>query len=140
MKKITTILAAVLMTISLSSFANSSANPLREKNAKDILLTYVEATALGTSDFNNYLFTKDFQYENLANKDKFGKRKYVKFLDSNKGLNYNCNKSYEVLDVAGKTAIAKSTLVFENFTRVDHITLTQTKDGWKISKVVTSYM
>ncbi len=140
MKKITTILAAVLMTISLSSFANSSANPLREKNAKDILLTYVEATALGTSDFNNYLFTKDFQYENLANKDKFGKREYVKFLDSNKGLNYNCNKSYEVLDVAGKTAIAKSTLVFENFTRVDHITLTQTKDGWKISKVVTSYM
>lgn len=139
-KNITTILTAVLMVISLSSYANSIVNPLKEKMAKDILLNYVEATSIGSTAHNTYLFTDDFEYENTANHDKFNKKDYLKFLKENEGITYQCKTTHEMLDQSGNTAVAKSTLVFENFIRVDYITMTQSKDGWKISKIITSYL
>lgn len=138
-RTIATIATAVLMTLSFSSFANSNSNPLKEKDAKEILLTYVEATAVGTIDYNKFLFADDFEYTNTTTEEKFSKKQYLSFLKENKGLQYNCKSNYEILDRTGNTAVAKSTMKFDNFTRVDHITLTNSKDGWKVSKVVTSY-
>lgn len=141
-KVITTIVTAVLMTLSFSSFASTTINPLKVKDAKEILLTYVEAISIGSTDFNKFLFADDFQYENSANSNnkKYGKKEYLEFLKQNKGTIYNCETKSKILDQTGNTAIAKTVLKFENFTRVDHITLTQTKDGWKICKVVSSYL
>jgi len=136
---IATIAAAVLMTLSLSSFASTN-NPLKLKGATEILLTYTEATTIGTTDMNKYLFTADFQYENLANNNKADKKAYLKFLKQNEGLTFDCKTKTEILDQTGNTAIAKTSYAFKDFTRVDHITLTQTKEGWKISKVITSYL
>ncbi|MCI0921733.1 hypothetical protein [Sphingobacterium rhinopitheci] len=138
--KISTIVTALLMTLSLSSFANNYSNPLKAKDAKEILLTYAECTSIGNTDYNNFLFADDFQYENASNNSKSGKREYLKYLKENKGLNYNCVTSSEILDITGKTAIAKSIYKFDTFSRVDYITLAQTKEGWKVSKVITTYL
>lgn len=138
-RTIATIATAVVMTLSFSSYATTTINPLKTKKANEILLTYVEATSIGNLDLNKYLFTEDFQYTNTANKGKYGKKEYLEFLKINKGINYNCTTSYEILDQTSSTAMAKSIMKFENFTRVDHITLEQSTDGWKISKVITSY-
>lgn len=138
--KIATIATALLMTLSLSSFATTNGNPLKAKDAKNILLTYVESTSVGNIDYNKFLFTDDFEYENMANNQKAGKKEYVKFLKENKGLNFNCITTSDILDITGNTAIAKATSKFKDFTRIDHITLAQTKDGWKIARVITSYL
>lgn len=135
---IATIATALLMTLSFS-FAHASNNPLKTKDAKGILITYVESSSVGNTDYNNLLFTADFQYENTANKTKHTKTSYLKFLKENEGIVNNCRTSYEILDATNSIAIAKSTSTFDTFTRVDHITLTNSKDGWKISKVTTSY-
>jgi len=137
---IATIAAAVLMTLSLSSFASTSNSPLKLKGATEILLTYTEATTIGTTDMNNHLFTNDFQYENLANNNKADKKAYLKFLKQNEGLTFDCKTKTEILDQTGNTAIAKTSYAFKDFTRVDHIILTQTTEGWKISKVTSSYL
>lgn len=138
--KITSVVAALLMTLSLSSFANSYSNPLKAKEAKEILLTYAECTSIGNTDYNKFLFAEDFQYENASNNTKSGKRDYLKFLNENKGLNYNCTTTSEILDLTGKTAVAKAIYKFETFSRVDYITLAQTKDGWKVSKVISTFL
>ena len=137
---ILTITAAVLMTLSFSSFANNSIHPLRKIDAKDILLTYAEATSVGNNELSKFLFTNDFEYVNMANGKTSNKATYLKFLNENKNISYNCKTEYEILDSTGTTAVAKTTYKFEHFTRVDHITLTQTKDGWKVNKVITSYL
>lgn len=138
-KTLTTITTAFLMILSLSSFASSAINPLKEMNSRAILMNYVEATTVGSDMYNKYLLADDFEYINTANKNSYSKNAYLKFLKANKGLKFNAETSYEILDETGKTCIAKTTSTFENFTRVDHITLNKTEDGWKVSKVVTTY-
>lgn len=140
MKKIfSTIATTLLMIISLSSFASSKINPLKEMNTKAIMTTYIEAIALGSDMYNKYLFTEDFEYSNTANDHKFNKKQYLKFLKDTKGLKFDCKTDYQILDETGKSCVSKATIKFENFTRVDYITLHKTEDGWKVSEVVTTY-
>src|SRR5690606_23119293 len=98
------------------------------------------ATALGNTEFNEQLFAKDFEYYVAGlTVSKFNKKQYTKFLKQNTGLQYDCKTTYEILDESGSSCIAKATMQFENFTRVDYITLCRKKDSWQVSKVVTTY-
>ncbi|HLT88766.1 MAG TPA: hypothetical protein VKZ57_14340 [Sphingobacterium sp.] len=134
-----TIAAALIMLTSLSSFASEKANPLKDMKSDMILNTYLETVTVGSIDLNKFLFADDFQYRNLNNNDRAGKKEYIKFLKANKGAQYDCKSSYEILSQDGKVCVAKATMAFDNFTRVDYITLNQGKDGWKVSKVETTY-
>ncbi|TDS14977.1 nuclear transport factor 2 family protein [Sphingobacterium paludis] len=138
-KTLTTIAAAIIMISSFSSFAAEKNNPLKNVESAKVIGTYLEATTLGSIELNKFLFADDFQYSNSANDDTFNKGEYTAFLKAHKGVNFDCKTSYEILDQTGKTCMAKATMVFENFTRVDYITLNQEQDSWKVSKVVTTY-
>lgn len=134
-----TIAAVLIMVTSLSSFASENANPLKDVGSDMVIGTYLEAVTVGSIDLNKFLFTDDFQYRNVNNSDRAGKKEYIKFLNANKGTQYDCESSYEILSQDGKVCMAKATMAFDSFTRVDYITLNQGKDGWKVSKVETTY-
>jgi len=134
-----TIAAALIMVTSLSSFASEKANPLKDVESSMILSTYLEAVTVGSIDLNKFLFADDFQYSNVNNNDRASKKEYIKHLKANKGMQYDCESTYEILSQDGKVCMAKATMTFDNFTRVDYITLNQGKDGWKVSKVETTY-
>lgn len=136
---LTTIAAALIMTTSFSSFATEKANPLKNVESDMVLNTYLEATTVGSTAMNKFLFADDFEYRNVNNDDRSNKKQYAKFLKANKGIQFNCESSYEILSQDGKVCMAKATMKFDNFTRVDYITLSQSKDGWKVSKVETTY-
>jgi len=138
-KTLTTIATALIMITSFSSFAAEKANPLKDVESAKVLTTYLEATTLGAVELNKFLFTDDFEHHNSANNATFNKKQYTDFLKANKGVKFACETRYEIMDQSGKACIAKATMKFDNFTRVDHITLIQTNDGWKVSKVVTTY-
>ena len=138
-KTLSTIATAFLMIISLSSFASTDLNPLKNMDTKAVLMTYLEATSLGSTEYNKFLLTDDFEYINTANEGSYNKKEYLDFLKATKGLKFDAQTEYQILDESGKTCIAKATSRFENFERVDHITLNKTEDGWKVSKVVTTY-
>lgn len=138
-RTIATIATLFTLAFSFSSFAKETTNPLKDVNTKKIALTYVEAISLGNIDFNKHLFTADFEYTNAAVNQSSNRSEYLAFLKANKDIKYNCKTTYEILDEAGATSVAKATMKFENFTRVDYITMVQTKEGWKVSKVVTTY-
>ncbi|GGH27207.1 hypothetical protein FAZ19_18795 [Sphingobacterium alkalisoli] len=136
---ISTIVTTFILMTSFSSFAAEKVNPLKDMNAKGVVAAYLDATALGNTQFNEQLFAKDFEYYNTAHDRKYDKKAYTKFLKQNKGLQYNCKTTYQILDECGNSCVAKSTMEFANFTRVDHISLCHTEDGWQVSKVVTTY-
>jgi hypothetical protein len=140
MKKIvTTLAAAFIMISSFSSFAAEKTNPLKDFTSAKIITSYLEATTLGSIAFNKFLFADDFQYRNSVNKVIYNKREYLNFLKTHKGITFNCKTSYEMFDQTGKACVAKATMEFKHFTRVDYITLNQDQDGWKVTKVVTTY-
>lgn len=138
-KTLTTISAALLMIISLSSFAMDKVNPLKNLDSKALVMTYLQTTSLGSTAYHKYLFTDDFEYVNTANEDSYSKKEYLKFLKENKGLKFDAQTQYEILDETGKACIAKAVSYYESFQRIDYITLNKTDDGWKVSKVVTTY-
>lgn len=139
-RTITTIATAIIMIASFSSFAGAATklNPLKDAESAKIVITYLEAITDGNTDLNNFLFAEDFEYKN-GNGHRFNKKKYIAFLQANKDLKYDCTTSYEILDQSGKACVAKATMKFDNFTRVDYITLNHSADGWKVHKVVTTY-
>ncbi|SKB76213.1 Putative lumazine-binding [Sphingobacterium nematocida] len=138
-KSIATIATLFTLAFTFSAFAKETVNPLKDVNAKKIALTYVEAITLGNTEFNKHLFTNDFAYHNSASDQVASRSEYLAFLKANKGLKYNCETTYEILDQAGNTSVAKAIMKFEKFTRVDYITMVQSVDGWKVNKVVTTY-
>src|SRR5690606_38138251 len=134
-----TIAAALIMVTSLSSFASEKANPLKNAESDMVLGIYLEAVTVGSIDLNKFLFADDFQYSNLNNNNRTRKKDYIQFWKANTGAQYDCESSYEILSQDGKVCVANATLAFDNLTRVDDITLNQGTDGWKLSKVETSY-
>ena len=136
---LTTIATALIMVTSFSSFAAEKTNPLKDMESDRIVSTYLEATTVGSTDLNKFLFTNDFEYRNSNNGNRANKKQYLRFLKKNEGNQYNCKTSYQILSQDGKVCVAKTIMTFDNFTRVDYITLHQSKDGWKVSKVETTY-
>lgn len=136
---IKTIVAAFIMITSFSSYAAEKVNPLKDLNSVNIIRTYLEAATAGSITFNKFLFAEDFEYQNTANNVCYNKKTYTNFLKANKGLRFNCETTYEMLDECGKACVAKAVMKFDTFTRVDYITLNHSQDGWKVSKVVTTY-
>ena len=136
---ITTIATLLALVLGFNATAAKAPNPLKAVNAKKIALTYVEAITLGNTEFNKHIFHSDFEYHNVVNDQVSSRSEYLAFLKANKGLKYDCDTTYEILDQAGTTSVAKATMKFRKFTRVDYITMVQSEDGWKVTKVVTTY-
>ena len=134
-----TIATLFIVLTSMSSFAANRSKPLAVNNSKTVLNTYMAASVLGDGQLNKNLLTADFTFTSAANGTTHTKKAYRKFLKGTKGLKYNCTTRYEMLSETEDTAVAKTTMQFEGFTRVDMITLQASEDGWKIAKIVSDY-
>lgn len=136
---IKTIAVLFIALVTTVFYAHADIKPYKELDSKEVIMKYVGASLLGHSDYTKYMFANDFTYSNTANSDVHGKKEYLKFLKDVKSLKLNCTQQLEVLDQMGNTAIGKVTMDFGHFSRVDYITLILSEEGWKISKVVTTY-
>lgn len=138
--KTTLSIVALVLTISLSSFAGNMKriNGISVTHVMDHYLGYL---IQGQGTLDERLFTKDFEMTVYAqtNERKINKKQLVRFLKKTKGLSYDCETSYKILDASPRCTIVKASMSFEHFTRVDYITLCLEKDDWKISKVVSTY-
>lgn len=140
MKKTLTILAiAAFLTASFSSFAVENNSPVRHVISDKIIISYLDIVTVDNMDTHEYIFAADFEYFNTANGGRCYKKQYVDFLKAQQGVKHDCQTSYEILDQGGRICMAKATMKFKTFTRVDYITLTNDTAGWKVSKVVTTY-
>lgn len=135
-----TIAVLFFILTSMSAFAAAPSNNLPLGRSKaEVLNAYIEASTLGNVTWDKNLLAYDFLYINTATGKQFGKAAYSKYLKANQGLKFNCTINYEIINETDEHATAKAIMKFENFTRVDYITLQPTRRGWEISKVVTTY-
>lgn len=133
------IAAALIMLTSFSAFAAEKSSPTSLTNSKTLVHNYMAATTEGQSNFSKADLSDNFSYVNANNADQYGKKAYSRFIKKNKGLNYDCVSSYEILSETAEVCNAKVSMKFANFTRVDFITLEQSATGWKVAKVITTY-
>jgi len=138
-KTLYTIAALFFILTSMSAFATAPNRSVILKSKAEVLNAYISAATLGNATWDKSLLAYDFLYINTATGKEYGRTAYSDFLKANKGLKFNCTISYEIINETDQRATAKAIMKFENFTRVDYITLHPRKRGWEIAKVVTTY-
>ncbi|WP_201288587.1 hypothetical protein [Sphingobacterium composti Ten et al. 2007 non Yoo et al. 2007] len=127
-RNLTTIATVVMMVLSLSSFANGKVNPTTHYTSTAILSNYIDSSVLGKQKFVKEMLADNFEFVNASSNSKSTKNQYSQFLKNTDNLTYNCATSYEILDQSGDVAVAKVTMKFENFTRVDIINMSTSTD------------
>src|SRR5690606_7894862 len=100
--KITSIATALIVMASFCSFAAVKTNPLKDLNSVKMNRIYLEAATAGSIEYKNFLFSDEYQYFNTANNVSHSKRRYLSFLKANRGLKFNCETTYQLLDECGK--------------------------------------
>lgn len=103
---------------------------------------YIDAVSYGKTDNleeiidNRAVFT--IQTGNSARS--YDKKAIISLIKGNQTVQQNCETSFKVLDSDEKHATIKVMYKYETFVRVDNVSMIGNKNGWKITKVSTSFV
>ncbi|MDF2517907.1 MAG: hypothetical protein K0R59_3203 [Sphingobacterium sp.] len=101
---------------------------------------YVALTTEGESAGVEQLFAENFSQKiQTSNAQNHNRSAVVKLLKKQKGEKLNCEVSTDILEESADYMVAKVTLKFEYFSKVDLVTLVREGNNWKVSKSINSY-
>lgn len=139
---ITTLLVAFILT-STSAFAISTGKANRSTVAaiNHTLDLYTNAVSKGQVGTIDQLFSEQFHHRYVGAKKSFvfNKQQLVSFLKNRKNVQEQCETSYSIVDENKGMAIAKVAMKYEDFTRVDYVTISQNGSGYQISQIVSTF-
>ena len=101
----------------------------------------MQITTKGNTEGIQHLFSSDFKWTQSSNaKTKiYSKTDLVNYLKSHKGLSQNCQSTYTIVEKNDNCVIARIEMKYENFTKIECITLCNENQEWKINQIVESY-
>ena len=140
MKTLSAIAAAVLITISLSSFAADKA-PANRTSLDFSAGKFVDAITQGNTEnleeiLDNSLVSRFARGKEIKS---YGKREVLKALKDAGKVEQNCTTDYEVLETGVSQSVVLVSMEYSNFTKMTRLTLTDTPEGWKISRIASWY-
>lgn len=133
-------LACVLFVSSVNVFASTDKG-LNNAIVDNVVDAYINSTVYGETAYVNELFSNNFNQKfNGGSKQKaIQKNAYIQFLKQNKGVKYNCETSFEWVEKGKDYSLAKVSLDFGDFKRIDYVSVSMQQDGWKIDEVNSVY-
>nr|WP_288810154.1 hypothetical protein [uncultured Sphingobacterium sp.] len=141
-----TFAAAALIAVSTFTMAaegpdSKSAKANVNLSTADLALDhYVAVTTEGRSAGVEQLFAADFNQKiQASNAQSHSREAVLKSLKKQKGEKLNCVVSTDILEESADYMLAKVTLKFENFTKIDLVTLERVGSDWEVSKSINSY-
>ena len=122
-------------------FVNADVPTKAGKSANDVLSKYIENTTTGQDHDFNELLGDDFkQYIDCDKKPlNYNKKQFMGYLKLSKDIKYNCTTEYSLVEETADIVIAKVDMKFPTFTKTNYVTLSNTKDGWKITSISVQY-
>ncbi len=140
MKSLKSLTAALLIIFSASAFANdeTKSNKLQMDYA---IHTYIEAVNNGKIKDLPSVLDPDVKFTFTKGKEikNYGKTEIMESLKSSENIVQNCQTDYSVIESNPAQAIVKVTMKYENFSKINFVTLNNTSKGWKIITVSTSF-
>ena len=101
---------------------------------------YVAVMTEGQSAGVEQLFTSDFSQKIHASNDETNSRSSViSFLKKQKGEQLNCKTNTTIVQQSADYMLAKVTMQFDGFTKIDLVTLVNDGGKWKVSQSINSY-
>ncbi|PWG80431.1 nuclear transport factor 2 family protein [Pararcticibacter amylolyticus] len=141
MKKLASLIAAICLVFSLSSF-------VKDESTKDLKLTmdyaiktYVDAISLGKVKPLAEVLDSDVKYtvthgEKIMN---FNRSEMLDQLKASENLRQNCDVKYSLVEQNTSQAIYKVVFTYDTFARTNYVTIAQTKKGWKLTSISSAF-
>lgn len=139
MKTLEKIAFTALLTLFSYGFTQAAPKPLKSMN--QVLTTYIDCTTQGHLENLDDILGKDFRHTMNRNGNLFtvNKKTMIKFLQSTKNVRQNCETTYTIVEESQDCVIAKISLKYPEFTKVDYVTLCAGEEGWAVSQVVSTF-
>lgn len=122
-------------------FVNAGVHIKAGVSAKEVLVKYIENSTSGEDHDFKELLGEDFKQYIDCDKKRFNynKKQFLNYMKITKNVIFNCETEYSWLEQAEDFVIAKVDMKFPTFTKTDYITLSNTKEGWKITNITVKY-
>ena len=139
MKTLQNIALIIFFTLTSSGF--TQANPKPTLAMDQVLTAYIDCTTQGNLENVHQVFSENFRHTINRNGKPFSinKKEMLDFLKETKNVQLNCKTSYSIVEESGDCVIAKVSMQYDLFTKVDLVTLCRGTNGWEVSQVISTY-
>lgn len=137
-------LKAMMMGLALLVFcgaANAGVKFLHSPTKDEAVDTYVDAVTQGNLKGIDNAIDDDAQFNTLRGDHvkTLNKGELLDYLKANPNIDHNCKCTETVLQDTDDKYIKKVVMQYSDVTRTDVVTAERSGDGWKITKVETSF-
>jgi hypothetical protein len=140
MKTLKTLAASLLTIVSLSAFAADGEKSEKLK-INYTLNTFVDAMANGQMEDLGDILDDQMKFTVVRSEKviNYSKSQLLNSLKQSENVVQNCDTDYDVEKINSSQALVKVIMKYEGFTKINYINLDNTKTGWKITSISSSY-
>lgn len=122
--------------------ASAFETPAFQESMPVTVNSYIDAVAHGKTDYLDEIIDNRaiFTITSGSNTRNYDKKAVIGLIKANQSIQQNCETSFTVLDNDEKRASVKVIYKYENFIRIDNITMMGGRNGWKITKVASTFV
>lgn len=127
--------------ISLSAFAEDETNSEKLKMNYTVK-TYIDAVTHGKVKDLAEVLESDAKFTVTQGERiiKFSRYETLNWLKGSEGIHQNCSTDYKIIEMDASQAVVKISMKYDSFLKVNLLSLANTKKGWRITNVSTSFI
>jgi hypothetical protein len=141
MKTLKALLAATFMALSICTFAGEDPNS-QNLSMDYALKTYINAFTSGKVKGFSEILDSDVKFT-VARGQKivsYSKSEMLNIMRNSENITQNCITDYSIVEQSATQAIVKVNMKYDSFSKVNYVTMAQTKKGWKITNVSSEFV
>ncbi len=130
-----TTIIALLLTVTYN-FAKAAA-PNEKLTMRYAIAAYIDAFAHGRANGLSEVIDESAKFSHARGQKiiSFSKNEILESLKSQQNVEQNCKTTARIVENTGSLVVYKVQMKYENFSRINYVTMTDTGAGWKITNV-----
>jgi len=141
MKTLKITLIALLLTLTYSFSRANTQNRNERLSLRYAISAYVDAFAHGRSDGLAEIIDDNAKFSHTRGRKviSFSKNEIIESLKSQQNVEQNCKTTARMVENTANLVVYKVQMKYDNFSRINYVTMTDTGAGWKITNVSTVF-
>ncbi|WP_299288471.1 nuclear transport factor 2 family protein [uncultured Mucilaginibacter sp.] len=138
---IKTAIIALLLTVTYNFTKAAEPNANEKLTMRYAIAAYVDAFAHGRFDGLAEVVDDSAKFSQTRGQKilSFSKNDILESLKGQQNVEQNCKTTSQIVENTGNLVVYKVQMKYENFARINYVTMTDTGAGWKITNVSTVF-
>ncbi len=137
MKTLKTIFIALLVTLTFTVAKANTPNLKERLTMRYAINTYVDAFTQGKTAGLAEIIDENAKFSHNRGQQviSFSKNEILQSLKNEQNIEQNCTTTVKVVENNTNLVVYKVQMKYQNFSRTNYVTMTDTGNGWKITNV-----